>query len=296
MILLTGDNGFLGSYIKSFFIKELVSFHTLNRTEADYKLDLSSSIPSFLQKYDTVIHCAGAAHKVPKNQLESDLIYDTNVKSTKHLIIGLERIGIPKKFVFISSVSVYGSSSGTLINENNLLLASDTYGKSKIVCEKMITDWCKKHNAKYTILRLPLLVGSNPPGNLGDMINAIKKNYYFNISNINPRKSMVLAQDVSNVILKASEVGGVYNLTDGYHPTLRELTNCISRQFNKSNVLTLPYFIVKLLAKLGDKLIPNLPINSKKLSKMVNDLTFDDKKANYEFNWHPIKVLDGFKI
>ena len=296
MILLTGDNGFLGRYIKAFLINELISFHTLNRTKADYKLDLSSSIPIFLQNFDTVIHCAGAAHKVPKNQSESDLIYDTNVKSTEHLIIGLEKISIPKKFVFISSVSVYGSSSGKLIKEDDLLLASDAYGKSKIVCEKMITDWCKKHNVKFTILRLPLLVGSNPPGNLGDMIKAIKNNYYFNINNINPRKSMVLAQDVSNIILKASEVGGIYNLTDGFHPTFGDLSKCISRQLNKSNVLTLPYFMVKLLALIGDILIPILPINSKKLSKMANDLTFDDTKAINAFNWHPVKVLDGFKI
>jgi nucleoside-diphosphate-sugar epimerase len=296
MILLTGDNGFLGRHIKKAFTSQSVLFQTLNRTNADYIVDLYTTAPTFSSRFETVIHCAGAAHKVPKNQLESNFLYDTNVKSTEHLIIGLEKIGIPKKFIFISSVSVYGTSSGTLIKEDDLLLASDAYGKSKIVCEKKITDWCEKYNIKYTILRLPLLVGSNPPGNLGDMINAIKKNYYFNISNINPRKSMVLAQDVSNIILKASEVGGVYNLTDGDHPSFVDLSKCISRQLNKSNVLTLPYFIVKLLGKIGDKLIPILPINSKKLSRMANDLTFDDTKAKIAFNWHPAKVLDGFKI
>ncbi len=296
MILLTGDNGFLGRHIKMAFTSQSVLFQTLNRTNADYIVDLYTTAPTFINRFETVIHCAGAAHKVPKNQLESNLIYDTNVKSTEHLIIGLEKIGIPKKFVFISSVSVYGSSSGKLINEDDLLLASDAYGKSKIVCERMITDWCEKYNINYTILRLPLLVGSNPPGNLGDMINAIKKNYYFNISNINPRKSMVLAQDVSNIILKASEVGGVYNLTDGYHPTFRELCNCISSQLKKGKVLTLPYIFVKTLAIVGDILIPFLPINSRKLSKMENDLTFDDNNAKTAFNWNPQRVLDGFKL
>jgi hypothetical protein len=29
---------------------------------------------------------------------------------------------------------------------------------------------------------------------------------------------------------------------------------------------------------------------------MANDLTFDDTKAKNAFNWHPVKVLDGFKI
>ena len=29
---------------------------------------------------------------------------------------------------------------------------------------------------------------------------------------------------------------------------------------------------------------------------VANDLTFDDTKAKIAFNWHPTKVLDGFKI
>jgi nucleoside-diphosphate-sugar epimerase len=296
MILLTGDNGFLGSYIRTEFINNSVPFQTINRSEADFKLDLSITIPILISTYETVIHCAGAAHKVPKNMFESDLIYNTNVNSTKNLILALENIGLPKKFVFISSVSVYGRLNGNLINENADLLATDSYGKSKIICEKIIIDWCNKNNINYTILRLPLLVGTNPPGNLGDMINAIKKKYYFNISNINSRKSMLLAQDVAKVILKASECGGIYNLTDGYHPTFVELSHCISSQLNHNKILTLPYFFVKLLAIIGDTIIPILPINSKKLSKMEYDLTFDDTNAKNAFNWKPTKVLDGFQI
>ena len=296
MILLTGDSGFLGRYIKNDLSSHFVLFQTLNRSNADYKIDLFTTVPIFQINFDLVIHCAGAAHKVPKNQLERDLIYKINIKSTENLILGLDKIGPPKKFVFISSVSVYGRSSGVLIKEDDELLASDPYGKSKIICEKIIIDWCKKNKVIYTILRLPLLVGSNPPGNLGDLINAIKKNYFFNIKHINPRKSMVLAQDVASIILKVSEIGGTYNLTDGYHPTFVDLSNCISKQLNKGKVLTLPYFFVKILAIIGDTLIPILPLNTKKLSKMANELTFDDKNAQTAFNWHPAKVLDGFKI
>jgi nucleoside-diphosphate-sugar epimerase len=296
MILLTGDNGFLGRYIKEEFIANSFIFQTLNRSDADYKLDLFSKVPSFQNYFDTVIHCAGAAHIVPKTKLEFELIYNTNIKSTENLLLGFNNRRIPKRFVFISSVSVYGCSSGISIKESDELLATDAYGKSKIICERIITDWCKKNKVICTILRLPLILGSNPPGNLGAMINAIKNNYYFNIKNINPRKSMVLAQNVASIILKASEFGGIYNLTDGYHPTFVELSNCISSQLNKGKVLTLPYFFVKALAIIGDKLVPSLPINSKKLRKMTNDLTFDDTNARNTFNWCPVNVLDGFTV
>ena len=48
---------------------------------------------------------------------------------------GLEKSGVPKKFVFVSSVSVYGLDAGANINEEYPLLAKDAYGKSKIEAE-----------------------------------------------------------------------------------------------------------------------------------------------------------------
>jgi hypothetical protein len=57
-----------------------------------------------------------------------------------------------------------------------------------------------KNNVICTILRLPLIVGENPPGNLGNMIKSIKKRHFFLIKNNNSQKSMVLAKDVANYI------------------------------------------------------------------------------------------------
>ena len=199
-------------------------------------------------------------------------------------------------FVFISSVSVYGIIEGVNIKEESPLLAEDAYGKSKIDAEAIVQQWCDSHNVICTILRLPLVVGENPPGNLGAMIRGIKKGYYFNIAGGNAKKSMVLASDIAKFILKAAEVGGTYNLTDGIHPTFNELSNNISRQFSKSFVPNMPLFIANVLAKIGDILGNTFPINSNKLSKITSTLTFDDSKARAAFGWNPTPVLESFKL
>jgi nucleoside-diphosphate-sugar epimerase len=147
-----------------------------------------------------------------------------------------------------------------------------------------------------TILRLPLVVGENPPGNLGAMIRGIKKGYYFNIGGGNAQKSMVLATDVAKFILAAAETGGTYNLTDGYHPTFKELSKSISKTFGKFFVPNLPKVIAQLLAKLGDLSGNKFPINSDKFSKITSSLTFDDTKARIAFGWNPLPVVDFFKI
>jgi hypothetical protein len=73
---------------------------------------------------------------------------------------------------------------------------------------------------------------------------------------------MVLATDVAKFILIAAEKGGIYNLTDGYHPTFNELSKNIASKMGKSYVPNLPKYFAYLLAKFGDHLGNNFPINS----------------------------------
>ena len=293
-ILLTGANGFLGQII----IKTLENEHqfiTLSRNSGEYMVCLDKQIPNFHHSFDIVIHSAGKAHSVSKTELERRLFHNVNVIGTKNLLKGLENSGVPEHFVFISSVSVYGQEFGIGINEEHKLEAKDAYGLSKITAEALVTEWCKKHNVLCTILRLPLLVGENPPGNLGTMMQAIDQGYYFNIGGGKAKKSMVLAKDVAAFIPKAATIGGTYNLTDGVHPDFQELSIAISKKKNKRMPFNLPFFLVKLMGYAGDLLGDKAPINSLKLKKITSDLTFDDTKAREVAGWKSQGVLDYLK-
>jgi len=291
-ILLTGSSGFLGKYflnIIPFPIK------TLNRSNSDYILDLSINVPVFQEKFDLVIHNAGKAHFIPKSRKDENVFFQTNVIGTRNLLEGLKK-NIPKYFVLISSVSVYGLIEGTNITEDTKLKALDPYGKSKIEAENIVLNWCHENNVICTIFRLPLVVGNNPPGNLGSMIKGIKKGYYFNIAGGNARKSMVLANDIASFVLKAAKIGGTYNLTDGYHPSFKELSYYLTNQLNRSFVPNMPYFIAKVLAQLGTIFGKYSPLNLVKLLKITSTLTFDDTKARESFGWKPTQVLKDFKL
>ena len=292
--LVTGASGFLGKYIVN-ELSEKAIISSLSRTSGDYMLSLEIQITDFNESFDLVIHNAGKAHNVPKTFKEGHAFFQVNVKGTQNLLHGIEASGkLPKSFIFISSVAVYGVNQGENINENSHLLANDSYGLSKIQAERLVLEWCQKNNVVCTILRLPLLVGENPPGNLGSMINAIKKGYYLNIAGGKARKSMVLAEDVAKIILKASEIGGIYNLTDGYHPNFFELSNAIAKQIDKSNPFNLSFFIAKTIALFGDIVGDKFPLNSSKLKKINSDLTFDDAKARKVLGWKPNKVLNYY--
>ncbi|UKT63270.1 NAD-dependent epimerase/dehydratase family protein [Pedobacter mucosus] len=293
MILLTGSTGFLGNIILN-SLKGSDKISTLNRHFGDLQCDLALTIPN-LPPVDMVIHSAGKAHVVPKTEIEKQEFYKVNVIGTSNLLKGLDqKINKPKYFVYISTVAVYGCESGEMINEETPLNAQDAYGKSKIQAEKLIKEWCLANHVICSVLRLPLLVGENPPGNLGAMIKAIKKGYYFNIAGGKAKKSMVLAADVAQFIPVVAKNGGVYNLTDGFHPSFSALAAVIAQRLNKKNPINIPWWLAKVMASVGDILGAKAPINSLKLNKITADLTFDDAKARNRLGWKPNAVLDRF--
>jgi nucleoside-diphosphate-sugar epimerase len=294
-ILLTGSNGFLGRciYDSLYYNNQVFKLNTRN---SDYNFNLFLDVIEFDKSFDLIIHSAGKAHSIPKTNIDKELFNNINVKGTKKLLAALSQNDLPKYFLFISSVSIYGLNEAENINETSPLLADDPYGKSKIEAEEIIKTWCEENNVIWTILRLPLVVGVNPPGNLGAMIRGIKGGYYFNIAGGNAKKSMVLASDVAKFILKAAEAGGTFNLTDGIHPTFYDLSKVISAKLGKSFVPDLPRFAAIILAKFGDILGGAFPLNSYKLSKITSTLTFDDSKARLAFGWKPTSVLEGFKL
>ncbi len=295
--LLTGSTGFLGSTILKALAEEEV--YTLGRQKCSISVDLKH-LPKelVLPKVDFVIHIAGKAHVVPKTLSEGNDFFETNVVGTKNLLANLENGRLPKTFVFISSVAVYGLATGNDISENADLLAKDPYGRSKIEAEAMIIEWAQKHAVKFLILRLPLIAGLNPPGNLGSMINGIKKGFYFNIGRGDAKKSIVLASDIALLIKNLSEnvQSGIYNLTDGYHPNFAELSRCISAQLGGGGIPSIPVNIATILAKFGDFIGGRTFFNSKILIKLSSCLTFDDSKARKDLGWNPMPVLQGFKI
>ena len=295
-VLVTGANGFLGRYI----CKELRKTHTvetLGRSESTYNCDLGLQEFSFNDSFDLVVHAAGRAHIIPKTDIENRAFHDVNVNGTARLLRALELSStLPKALVFISSVAVYGLEYGTLISEKSPLGATDPYGRSKIDAENIILAWCERNNVLCSILRLPLLAGTNPPGNLGSMINGIKSGFYFNIACGKAKKSVVLAEDVAKLITKVAAVGGIYNLTDGYDPSFQELASLIADQLNQNRPLNMPLFLATLLGRIGDLIGKPFPLNTNKVKKMTNDLTFDDSKARTLLNWSPSRVIDSFKI
>jgi nucleoside-diphosphate-sugar epimerase len=294
-ILLTGSTGFIGQHIFTSVSRENKVI-TIGRRNCDILYDFKSVIKS-IPNADLLIHCAGLAHIEGGDEQINEMLHQVNVEYSINLLKSIQESNSKiKALVLISSVSVYGLENGYLINEKSELRPRGYYGISKLMCEEAFINWSESNNVRLTILRLPLVVGIGARGNLERMIDAIKKGYYFNIGKGHAKKSMVLINDVANIVIDASKVGGIYNLTDGYHPTFYELSHSIARQLGKNKVKSFPLFLVQVLAFIGDLIGRKAPMNSIRLNKMTSSLTYDDSSARLAFNWNPTPILEEFKI
>jgi nucleoside-diphosphate-sugar epimerase len=297
-LLITGIHGFVGSNLVA-ALKGKHSVYGLDivTPEKDgvvrtYAWEELNNLP----KIDTIIHLAGKAHSIPKTEVEKQVFFDVNYLGTVNLCKALEISGVPKSFIFISTVAVYGCDCGENITEDHPRNGTTPYALSKIKAEDFLKEWCEKHHVILSILRPSLIAGPNPPGNLGDMIKGIKTGHYFSIAGGKARKSVVMVQDIAYLIPLLAEKGGIYNVCSNEQPSFCELETLIAFQLNKRKPFNIPLWLAKIFAFVGNLLGEKAPINSLKLRKITMSLTFSNEKAKSELGWCPANVLERLKI
>jgi nucleoside-diphosphate-sugar epimerase len=289
-ILLTGHTGFLGSYLKREMLSRGLDVMGLGRgKDSDWHFDLGSGVNDFPRgkgseeegPIDLVIHAAGLAHRVPKTEAEKQAFFDINLEGTRRLLRGLRDSGnVPKRFVFISTIAVYGEPMDADIcvppypSEVDLeKLDLTPYGLSKWKAEQLVQDWCRQEGVQGLIWRLPLIVGENAPGNLGAMEKAIRKGYYFRIGNSYERMRFYInIEELGMRVLallegKGSE-SGTFNVISG-KKSYGAFEDEIASKYGKK-VRSISLWMVRLAAKVGD-LLPGFPLNSYRLKKLLGE-------------------------
>ena len=261
-LLFTGGTGFLGYNAKP-VLDQMYEVTTIGITDRDeLKANFAKDVPVLPCHYDIVLHAAGKAHIYPKTPEEVQSFYDINYQGTVNLCLALKKVGAPKAFVFISTAGVYGIDNGDFVTEDYPLAGEEPYQKSKIMAEEFLTEWCAKNGVTLGILRPSLMAGKNAPGNLGAMVKGIKSGKYLSINHGKARKSLLMAEDIANLVPLVAEKGGVYNVCDDEHPSFGQLEELIAKQLGKHKPISIPYWFAKCVALFGDIAGSWFPLNS----------------------------------
>jgi len=280
-ILLTGHTGFLGSVI----YKELKkSFHVLTAgrdASCDYNLDFSTWEGALEIKHpiDAIVHVAGLAHNKAKSKEELIAVNTTSVQHALSLAFNNDI----ETFVYISSTAVYGKTYGVNIQENSSIKGKSDFALSKREAEKLIESFTL---GSKLILRLPLVLGPNPPGNLGRLLKSISSGSHICLQGNQAQKSVVFASDVANFISQwlsqPQRISGTMNLCNKTAPTFNWIENAIAEFGDHSFQFRVP---IKFLWVAVNWMRAKLNISIPLVGKLFYSLTFSDQLAREKFGY-----------
>lgn len=122
-----------------------------------------------------VIHFAGLK-AVGESVAQPLRYFDNNLGSTFSLLQAMERANV-RRVVFSSSATVYGDPDTVPINESAKLQVTNSYGRTKLMCEQMLQDVQSSNPAwQVAVLRYFNPVGAHQSGHIGESPNGIPNN------------------------------------------------------------------------------------------------------------------------
>ncbi|MFX0152235.1 MAG: NAD-dependent epimerase/dehydratase family protein [Candidatus Hodarchaeota archaeon] len=165
---ITGGSGFIGSHIVDKLIEEgnetrVIDTIPPHRNDVKY---FNANICQFeelheaLKNLNVLYHLAAVSNV---NHYAAKPIYSTevNIIGTMNLLEACRQYDVDR-FIFASTVWVYGASPNSFITEDSLISlrgAGHPYTSSKIASELLIQDFASLYGQKFTILRYGIPYG-----------------------------------------------------------------------------------------------------------------------------------------
>jgi nucleoside-diphosphate-sugar epimerase len=158
-VLLTGATGFIGSNLYSSLISQGVEVIPVARKERQdmpmgnlVTCDLAKEF-SLAEPVDIILH---AAAQSPAPGITTAQFVRSNIDAVRRLIYYAKQYKVTR-FIFFSSISLYGKVNVPVVDENSPITDPTTYGMTKKLGELLLSD--ESAWLSCIALRLPGVVG-----------------------------------------------------------------------------------------------------------------------------------------
>ena len=310
-ILVTGATGFIGSHLVERLLKDGVGLDDLrllvvpgvsltNLPRRKFEIiwgDIrdKKAVKKAVNEVETIYHLAA------KTVFEGETYKDfkgVNVDGTRNLLEAARNQAI-QKFVFFSSISVYGLPAycGERINcdETWPKKPAEDYGKSKLEAEKLLIKAHKNWNIPYVIIRPTTVYGPRDHQGILELYRAIKGHYFFRIGDGNSKMDYVFVKDLVKGARQAQlskYTADDFILGADKPVTLKEIVNCIAKSIDEKipNIsvpknIALPVSYVVEFA--GNALGIRPPLFPERVKIMTTNCFFNSGKAKKHLLYKP---------
>ena len=308
-ILVIGSEGFIGHYLIPLLVKaghqitgmDIIPSAGISRSYTYFPGDIMNKedLAKAMDGAQIVINLAAKHHDFGISREE---FFQINEEGTRRILEAMVERGI-KKFVFYSSVAVYGDVAGCS-SEATPLNPTNDYGVSKLAAERLVTTWCAQGAAREALIIRPAVVfGPNNYANMYKLIDTIHKRRYIPVGKGDNIKSVCYVENLVEAtafLMGRMKPGAqVYNYSDYEHLTSKRIIDFIYTDLGrKPPKFNIPLGPVLLLTSVIDLLAKitriNFPITSNRIKKL-NSVTWhgSDKIRALGFQ-QKVALKEGF--
>jgi len=262
-VLVTGATGRLGKYVIPALLERKHELRLCVKNAEDAReafpkaqfelmeLDLleaqESAFETVTKGVDAIVHLAALISYAAKDKKK---IFDLNAEVTRKLASAAKKNGV-KRFVFMSSTSLYHKPKAQPITEAEEPSPDNAYGKSKVLAEKYL----RENGVPFVILRAALIYGPGFEEGFLTTAKMVKKGRMPVIGSGKNVIALVHAQDVAEAIALALEkkeaVNQDFNIS-GPSLSERDLLNALAEELGvKPPRFSIPVFTAYAFASMG---------------------------------------------
>jgi UDP-N-acetyl-alpha-D-quinovosamine dehydrogenase len=293
--LVTGANGFVAKALCKSLLAQGRAVRGTVRDDARLLVDgveryITGSINNdtdwrnALVDVDVIFHLASTVHRP---DIQDSSVYQTSIPEATLALARQAALCGVKRFIFISTVSVYGVESYSgLISEYDELNPKTPYAASKLEAERALQQLAEHSNLEIVIIRPPLIYGSeaNLRSNFTQLIRLVKRLPLLPFGCANNKRSFIgIDNFIAFLALCASHpqaVNQVFNISDDQDLSTKELCQMIAHLLQRKNMLLpLPLELMRVGLKfIGKEAIYN---------KLFESVRLDVFQAKTTLNWEP---------
>ena len=170
-IIITGGAGFLGQRLAKALLRSPIGFNELLLADivkppapisddrvTCRQVDLSeagAAATLVTSKTGVIFHLAAVVSSHAEK--EFDLGWKVNLDITRQLLEACRHQGPGIKFVFASSLAVYGGKLPAIVDDATVVTPRSSYGTQKAMGELLVNDYTRKNFVDGRVLRLPTI-------------------------------------------------------------------------------------------------------------------------------------------
>lgn len=300
-VLLTGSNGFLGSFLAEFLANKGYSVLAQTRKAQNFlhpnisniNFDLNHDLSNIdISQVELIIHCAGRAHVMNETASSPLEAYrQTNVTGTLNLAMKAAKSGV-KRFIYLSSIKVNGEQ--TIVQPfrpDDVFKTDDPYGISKYEAEQALLELSEcTTGLEVVIIRPVLIYGPNVKANFKSMVGLASKKLPLPIGCLDNKRSMVslynLADFIHTCMNHPNANGEVFLASDQDDISVKQLFEKLAFHQNKKLfMLPVPKSLIIFLAScVGKKAVA---------SRLCSELIVDTTKNTQLLGWKAPYTVDA---